>query len=154
MNDSTMLDHVKTMTEIDSRSKSNKHRIDKIEEITIQIHALVQSIKDIADNNKLLLQGQNKQNDKISKLEIDVIKAIDVKEGLSRLHDKMDDFDKRIDSNEDSRIKLTSEIKEELYDLKSVSGNKAEKTLNQIKWLLISLTVAGAFGVIWNLIIA
>jgi DNA repair ATPase RecN len=123
-----VLEHTKKLVEIDARSRSNTKRIDKAESTIEAIHEMNSNIKVIAEQTRQqgeelrsLVETLKVHEDKIENIE----DKMETKDTVARLHERVDDLERK-------------------------GGRDAEKMLGQIKWLLISLIIAGAGSFIWT----
>lgn len=121
-------DHIRLLAEIDSRSKSNTHRLDNMDKIIDMMHGMNNNIAVIAEQTKTQ-GGQLRDLINTLKLHEEKIEEISdkmgTKDSVARLHGRVDDLEKK-------------------------DGSNAEKLLSQIKWLIITLLGSAAFYLIWN----
>lgn len=123
-------EHIRLIAEIDARSKSNTHRLDNMDKLIEMVHGMNKNVAVIAEQSKI--QGEQlKELVQTLKIHEDKIENISdkmgTKDSISRVHQRLDDLEKK-------------------------DGNKAEKLLGQLKWLIISLLGTAGFYLIWNLI--
>jgi hypothetical protein len=108
--------------------------LEKVFELSSNLHNTLVGMA--SDNQKILLrlehQGESldtlvtaiqKHEDRFDNIEI----KMGTKDTIVRLHERVDELEKK-------------------------DGQKAEKLLGQIKWLLVSLIITGVFGIVWTLV--
>ena len=121
-------DHIRLIAEVDARSKSNTHRLDNMDKIINMMHGMNSNIAVIAEQTKT--QGEQLK-ELINTLKVheekieDISDKMSTKDSVSRLHGRVDDLEKK-------------------------DGTNAEKLLNQIKWLIITLLGSAGFYLIWS----
>lgn len=123
-----IISYIKMISEIDSRSKSNMKRLDNIENLVDVVHEMNSNIRVIAE--------QIRQQGGELKTLVETLKVHEQK--IENIEDKMETKDS------------VSKLNEQVDELRIKDMKKAEKLFNQIKWLLISLLLSGAFYLIWE----
>lgn len=68
------IDCVKKLVEIEARSKSNTHRIDKLEELTYTIQSLAITMNNTVNEIKYMREDVTSLDDRIGKIENEPIK--------------------------------------------------------------------------------
>ena len=67
------IDYVKKLVEVEARSKSNTHRIDKLEELTNTIQNLAITMNSTVNEIKYMREDVTSLNDRIGKIESEPI---------------------------------------------------------------------------------
>lgn len=129
--DDLVNEHIKTIAEIDARSKSNTHRLDNMDKLIDMVYGMNKNIAIIAEQSKA-------QGEQLREL-INTLKTHEIK--IEEIDDKMETKD------------TVKRLHERIEAVEQRDAVKAEKLLNQVKWLLISLFVTGGFYLIWDKII-
>lgn len=63
------IEHTKWLTNIESRAKSNTHRIENLEDMTKTIHDLIAEIRELATNMRTMADNVDDLKGKVDKLE-------------------------------------------------------------------------------------
>ncbi len=126
-----VIEHTQKITEIDSRSRSNTKRLDNIDKLVDVVHEMNSNIRVIAEQTrqqgeelKTLVDTLKVHEEKIDNIE----EKMETKESVSRLHERVDELEMK-------------------------DGKNAEKMINQVRWLLVSLTIGSVFYLIWGKVV-
>ncbi len=122
--------HIKLLADLDARTTSNERRLDNIDKLLVVVNDM--------NTNVAVIAEQARQQGKELKVLVDTLKTHEQK--IDILEDKM------------GTKETLSKLDERVEILERAPGNKSEKLLEQIKWLLITLMISGIFGISWNFI--
>jgi uncharacterized protein YhaN len=131
VHDELIADHIQALAEIDARSRSNSHRLDDLKKI-------IDIVYDMNKNIALIAEQSKNQGEQLKEL-VNTLKKHEEK--IDEISDKME--------TKESVKRLSGRIE----DLEKKDGDKAEKLLGQVKWLLISLMFTAGFYLIWNFLL-
>ena len=112
------------LVKTEESTKSAHHRLDTIEERTEAVIRLAVSVEHIANQNQEILNELKNQREEIIELKKKPVESVD-EETIEKINGRLDELEKK-------------------------DGRNAEKLLNQIRWLLIALTVSAAFAFLWS----
>jgi len=114
----------KRFEETNRRVSENHEIIKTIYEINGTLQGLLQAIKQQSDQMNVVIQNAKEQEVKIESIE----DKMETKESVARLHAAV-------------------------QEIKDSRGENSMMFLSKLQWLLISLTVAGVFGIMWTMIV-
>lgn len=68
------IDYVKKLVEVEARSKSNTHRIDKLEELTNTIQSLAITMNNTVNEIKYMREDVTSLDDRVAKIECEPVR--------------------------------------------------------------------------------
>ena len=125
------MEHTKTLGELSSKVEM----LTGIFTLTKDLHVTLVSM---AGDNKSILLRLEQQGEALSAM-VDTLKVHE---------ERFDTIEEKMGSKE-----TMEKLCERIDTLEKKDGTSAEKTLGQIKWLLITLIVGAAFAVVWSALI-
>ncbi len=121
--DNMVHEHIRLIADNESRSKSNKLRLDNMEKLVESVHNLSMAFTSQAKDLSIMVETQKQHEEKIDHIQA----KMETKDTVLRLHERIDDLEKK-------------------------DGKRAEQLINQVRNILIGLITVGIAGVVWALI--
>jgi len=116
-------EHIEWIATIDSRSKSNKIRLDANEKLVDVFNSLSNAFTSQAKDLSIMVKTLERHETQIDQIQ----ERMETKETVLKLHERIDDLEKK-------------------------DGKRAEELIGQVRNILIVLIVSGIAGLIWLVI--
>ncbi len=93
IHDEMVYDHIKIITEIESRSKSNTKRLDAMENLVEAFNKLANSFTSQAKDLSIMVKTLERHEEQIDHIQA----KMETKETVSRLHERIDSLEQKDD---------------------------------------------------------